>query len=114
MDPDVYFTRPKKRRRRTKGGRPLREDDPDAADGVAMSSVIHNTETGPVEEIVAIPIWLDQPEPSQPRSRSDNSHSPLPDNNQPSLAHHGVDNHHMEDQFQMEDQPSVTRPSKVI
>src|SRR5882757_2021008 len=96
--------RPRKRRR-TKRGRPLHEDDSDAADGIAIRSVMVETESGPVEEISAVPVWVDQPEPMEPTS--------TPDARQPSLPDQLPDLFQMEDPLPMEDEPGGARPSKV-
>jgi hypothetical protein len=53
-------TRPAKRRK-TKGVRRLAEDDDEAADGIAIRSYFHDTETGQIEERQEIPIWSDRP-----------------------------------------------------
>jgi hypothetical protein len=52
--------RPRKRRK-TKAGHPLYEDDDDAAPAVISRSRVVQTRTGPVEERYIIPIWPEPP-----------------------------------------------------
>jgi hypothetical protein len=103
MDPDVS-TRPKKRRR-TKGGRPLQEDDADAADGIAIRSVIYESESGPVETRSAVPVWINQPGPIAQTSTPAEGRPPIPAG-EADLFDRG-------DGFDMADEPDVARPSKV-
>ena len=58
--------RPSKRRK-TKGVRRLAEDDDEAADEIAVRSIIQETEHGPVEEQLEVPVWLDRPINHTPR-----------------------------------------------
>lgn len=106
MDPDAdaFSSRPKKRRR-TKRGRPLREDNPDAADGIAFTSVIMDTENGPVEQRSAIPVWIDQSGPvGQTSTAMDRQTLP---------ADRGADVFEMSDAFHLADEADLRRPSKV-
>jgi len=89
----------------------LHEDDSDAADGIAIRSVMVETESGPVEEISAVPVWVDQPEPMEPTSTPDARQPSLPDQ-LPDLFQM-QDPFHMEDPLPMEDEPGGARPSKV-
>ncbi|KAF8799516.1 hypothetical protein BYT27DRAFT_7263821 [Phlegmacium glaucopus] len=66
MDTSTFAKRPTKRRR-TKGR--LIEDDDEAADGIAVYSVVHQTPNGPVEETMEEPVWIDRaPLPDQPEA----------------------------------------------
>jgi hypothetical protein len=103
MDPDVS-TRPRKRRR-TKGGRPLQEDDADAADGIAITSVIYESESGPVETRSAVPVWIDQPGPSAQTSTPVEGPPPIPVG-EADLFDKGVG-------FDVADEPGVPPPRKV-
>ncbi|KAF8816595.1 hypothetical protein BYT27DRAFT_7248033 [Phlegmacium glaucopus] len=67
--------RPTKRRR--KGVRRLAEDDDEAADGIAVKTILRHTADGPVEERCEMPVWTNRPPPASttdtpPRETSDN------------------------------------------
>jgi hypothetical protein len=97
-------TRPAKRRK-TKGVRRLAEDDDEAADGIAVRSYFHDTETGQIEERQEIPIWTDRPAaPQIPEQAAQmdqgyeftsfNHQSPRPESPNP---HPRTQNHYLEE-----------------
>ena len=62
MNPESYLiTRRPTKRRRTKRDRLLTQDDAQAADGIAVKTVIRSTENGLVEESIEVPVWINRP-----------------------------------------------------
>jgi hypothetical protein len=59
MDAPVLSARPRKRRRRQDEA--MTEDDIETADAIILDSVICETEHGPVEETIEIPVWTNRP-----------------------------------------------------
>lgn len=58
------------KRRRTKRARRLMEDDDEAAEGIAVHSVIEETDAGPVEKIFEEPIWTSRQPNTNPLSKN--------------------------------------------
>ena len=62
MDASVLSARPRKKRRRRDDA--ITEDDIETADAIILDSVIRETEHGPVEESIEIPVWTNRPVPN--------------------------------------------------
>ena len=60
--PSTLWDHPKNDQRKEGSGRSVIYDDVEAADGIAIRSVIRETDNGPVEETWEEPIWLNRPE----------------------------------------------------
>ena len=54
----------------------MMEDDDEVADGIVVRSVIHQTDTGPVEEKWEEHVWVNQHTPAAPNPINNNSCPP--------------------------------------